>query len=162
MKVLGLIVFATVGGFLLYWGVVNLWEAKAGETWPTAPGKIVSSSVESKRTYEAKVVYEYTVNGKVYSSGRLTMGNINTGDPGRARLIVDRYPPGKAVTVHYSPQDPSRCLLEPGLNGGLFLVPSIGAVFFLMGILCFKYAGRRYERTKREWEARQRLKIESA
>ena len=162
MKVFSLIVFVPIGGLLLFWCAQNLWEAKAAETWPTAPGKVVSSSVEFKRrTHEAKVHYEYTVNGTVYSSGRLSMGNVSTGDPTRARIIVDRYPLGKAVTVHYSPKDPSRCLLEPGLNGGLFIVPSIGAVVFLMGILCFKYAGRRYERTRREWEARQRLKKES-
>jgi hypothetical protein len=52
------------------------------------PGKIVSSSVESKRTYQAKVLYEYTVNGTVYSSHRLSMGNVSTGDPTRARIIA--------------------------------------------------------------------------
>jgi hypothetical protein len=37
------------------------------------------------------------------------------------------------VTVYYAPTDPDLCVLEPGLHGGVWVVPGLGAAFFVAG-----------------------------
>jgi hypothetical protein len=55
-----------------------------------------------------------------------------------SQAVVDRYPPGRAVTVHYHPAAPDRAVLEVGLDtagllGLLFLTPFNSVAFLFAG-----------------------------
>lgn len=93
-------VFILVGGVIFYFGVKSLFSAKASRSWPTVQGKIISSSMDSKRsdkggtTYHAEVLYEYNVSGQTQSSNDIAFGDYGSSDPSHARSIVNKYPAG--------------------------------------------------------------------
>ena len=125
----------------MFIGGKSVLKARASESWPTAAGKIVSSTVETgksqkkkKTTYYAKVVYEFVAGGRMWSSDDVSFGEYRSSDPAHARSVVEKYPAGAAVTVHYSPEDPASSVLEAGLSGGVFFLPGLGAFFLLAGI----------------------------
>ena len=107
-------------------------------TWPTSPGRVVSSSVvhrgtDGDLTYYAEVVYEFNVNNTTFSGKRISYGDHGTGNPSHAQEIVNRYPQDKNVTVSYMPNNPKECLLEVGVKGHAFM-PAFGLLFFTVGI----------------------------
>lgn len=136
-------VFILIGGAVLFAGIKSLVSAKASESWPTVQGKVVSSQVDSKRsdkggtTYHAEVLYEYLVEGQLQSSNRVAFGGYGSSDPSHARQIVNKYPPGSEVTVHYSPSSPGESVIETGISGRTFFLPGFGAVFFCAGLAMF-------------------------
>ncbi|SFD17894.1 Protein of unknown function [Bosea sp. CRIB-10] len=89
--------------------------------WPITPGEVVSSTVEQRRstengkartTYLPVVEFAYTVEGNRLHSRQVKLGLEVSGSESLAQGIVDRYPAGAAVEVHYDPQDPSNAALE--------------------------------------------------
>ena len=138
-------VFILVGGVILYFGVESLFAANASKSWPTVQGKILSSSVDSKRsdkggtTYHAEVLYEYNVGGQTQSSHDVAFGGYGSSDPSHARSIVNKYRAGADVTVYYSPSNSSKAVLETGISGQAFFLPGFGAVFFSAGLAMFMF-----------------------
>lgn len=91
--------------------------------WPSVPGRVVVSTTEMRRVKNvgmdvsdstprdfAKIVYEYTIAGQTYRSGRIGLG-IDSGDFEVAERMA-RYPRGQAVTVYYNPNKRSEAILE--------------------------------------------------
>jgi len=54
-------------------------KIKAARNWPTTTGKVVSSEVVGgwSRGYEAKVLYQYSVGGTVYSSDKISFIKVS-------------------------------------------------------------------------------------
>lgn len=89
--------------------------------WPITPGEVVSSRIEQRRsmqngktrtTYRPVVEFAYTVEGDRLHSRQVKLGLEVSGSESLAQGIVDRYPAGSPVEVHYDPQDPSNAALE--------------------------------------------------
>ncbi|PZR93967.1 MAG: hypothetical protein DI537_09045 [Stutzerimonas stutzeri] len=89
--------------------------------WPITPGEVVSSSIEQRRstqngktrtTYLPVVEFAYTVEGNRLHSRQVKLGLEVSGSESLAQGIVDRYPAGSPVEVHYDPQDPSNAALK--------------------------------------------------
>jgi hypothetical protein len=137
------LVFILVGGVILCLGVKSLFIANASKSWPTVQGKVISSSVDSKRsdkggtTYHAEVFYEYKVGGQIQSSNDVAVGGYGSSNPSHARRIVNKYPAGSTITVYYSPSNPSKAVLEAGISRQAFFLPGFGAVFFGAGLAMF-------------------------
>jgi hypothetical protein len=136
------LVFAAVGVGVTAWGWSVLSNAKASVSWPSVGGRVISSSVErhtssgsrgSSTTYGAEVQYDYTVDGTKYSADRVSFGDYSSSSPGHARGIVNRYPAGSEVSVHYDPARPDVAVLEPGTSWGAYMPLGIGLVFALVG-----------------------------
>lgn len=106
---------------------------EATKHWPTTRGVIVEAGKvqlqlperRTKNPPSARVTvrYRYTVNGTQYTGERYNLGNVlpvghpQVGAPkdwleGGPRFMPS-YPRGKAVSVHYDPQDPSQSILAP-------------------------------------------------
>ena len=113
-------------------------------TWPTSPGRVISSSVvhrgtDGDLTYYAEVVYEFNVNNTTFRGMRIAIGHI---DNINAQEIVNRYPQDKNVIVYYMPNNPKKCLLElgvhenalRGLRVGLFCL-IISLILVVVGIV---------------------------
>lgn len=117
--------FIIAGALTLYFGCRNLQRAKESTTWPTAQGVVQRSSVEYHRsdngggTYHAEVMYDFTANGTTFSGDRVAFGDYGSSNPSHARRIVNEYPKGRNVTVHYTQENPEVCVLSPGSKARL-------------------------------------------
>jgi hypothetical protein len=120
-------------------GFKQLVESYESLRWPSVPGKIVASEVKgdapSQKVPQAEISYMYRVNGREFRGSRVFFGrNSELGRPSAA-ATVRRYPPEAEVTVYYDPKDPSRSVLEPGLNRNAFLPAAVGLMLALFSQL---------------------------
>ena len=108
----------TIGIMLILYGEYKLKRARASVEWPTAPGRIVTSEVDShtndegRTSYSSEIEYVYTVEGIEYQSNGVVLG----GHEYDARRTVGRYPVGLAVEVAYDSRKPHLAVLEPGVE----------------------------------------------
>jgi len=95
--------------------------SKQAMTWPSVPGRIVSSGVEAiaKRedgrtttSYKAAVEFDYQVHGIDYHSRQINLGIALSGSRASAEKVAARYPEGSTVDVHYDPANPTNAALE--------------------------------------------------
>ena len=137
-----LIIFI-VGLVFLIIGLVAIKRAKTAQLWPIIPGRVIRSSVVehhssdgdggSSVTYEPLVEYEYNVMGQTFTSRRVAYG-ANRLAYKKAIEIVERYPTGTRVNVHYNPDKAKEATLETSASGGK-LFPIIGGVFAALGLI---------------------------
>lgn len=131
--------FILAGAAVMAFGIRDFVRAKSSPDWPTAPGIVVESRVESSSsdgstTYGARIRYEYTVNGVVHSGDKVAFGDYDSSDSDHAKQVVNRLPVSKKLTVRYSPEDVSVAVLEPGIKGQSWFMPIFGAVFLTVGV----------------------------
>ena len=132
-------IFLIAGLGFIYFAFRQRSKAKlAGETWPTAPGRVTDSRVASHTSFRngrqitqiaGVVKYEYQVMGQTYESDKLGFGNAASGRK-NANAKVAEYPAGTAVTVHYDPADPSKSVLETKAYG--FVTSILVAAFMIV------------------------------
>ena len=67
---------------------------------------------KTRTIYLPIVEFAYTVDGNRLHSRQVKLGLEVSGSESLAQGIVDRYPAGAPVEVHYDPQDPSNAALE--------------------------------------------------
>jgi Protein of unknown function (DUF3592) len=116
------VLFAVMGPGFLIWMAADTKRQIEGYWWPTAPGVVLSTKPvawqgdrKSVRFF-GRVVYEYTVNGQMFTADLTDLG------PGtkRSRIQealedVSHYHPGDPVRVYYDPGDPSVGIIENGI-----------------------------------------------
>ncbi|XVJ58797.1 MAG: DUF3592 domain-containing protein [Tepidisphaera sp.] len=113
--ILGVLVFGASYMFGVAWRAANIQESTA--EWPTCEGVIVDSRVEERTAvrggnhHEPIVRYRYVVNG-VDRLGSDTSFNPIRIDRQSAYEFIAKYPVGQAVRVWYSPEDPTRSVLD--------------------------------------------------
>lgn len=139
-------------------GVVVTRQVVAQQTWKTAPGTIVSSTVTASRrvatsatptnrprnttaktSYRVKVSYTYSVDGKELVNDRISIAGF--GDPQfrQESEAAGVYPQGSAVTVYYNPADPAQSALRVGLQpemafAGFILLTFNAALFYVIRV----------------------------
>ena len=91
-------------------------------------------------TYSADVTYTYQVAGASYTGDKVSIGQMSSSSE-YAQGILNRYPVGKKVSVHYSPGDPSDAVLETGIHGGTWICLGVGTAFALFGIMFLQIKG---------------------
>lgn len=137
----GLIIFF-VGLIFLIIGLVAIKRAKTAQSWPIIPGRVIRSTVVEHQstdddgtsvTYEPQVEYEYSVMGIMYSSRRVAYGTNRLAYK-QASEIVERYPAGASVNVHYNPDKAKEATLETSASGGK-LFPILGGAFAVIGLV---------------------------
>lgn len=118
----------------------QLRDAVHSPSWPTTRGTVVVSSVdrewnarEGEHYYDLHIWYTYVVGGREYRGTAVTFGRHRAG-PDYMYRIKAKYPIGSSVSVYYDSRDPSRAVLEPGLDR-TGLLNSLGATLFFE--LCF-------------------------
>jgi len=137
-------------------GVYKYMEVMRAARWPKAQGRVVTSTSEARtvrsggpdrndterRTF-AKIVYEFSVAGRKYKGGRVSIGE----DMGNFEVAetIARYPVGKDVTVYYNPVKPSECVLErdvpPGLWKGFAIILAVVVGLIVTGVIAFHKMG---------------------
>jgi hypothetical protein len=155
MKPLLLSLLSTLGVLLgvaglgvIIWGFIRMRRASRTRSWPTTQGTIRSSRVTSREApavetetrydedapapapqvlYRPQVEYTYTVDRQTYTGTELGVDVVEVSSRQHAQAHAARYAPGRPVTVFYDPEDPSRALLEPGVQGTSWALPAAGA-----------------------------------
>lgn len=115
-------------------------RADASKRWPTTAGIITASALEqlpqNKRRYRAAVRYSYQVGAKEYDTDRIFWG----GTEGRRRhmaSVVDTYPAGSTVPVHYNPQDPAEAVIDPTQHIGSRALVVYAMAMMTLGLFTF-------------------------
>jgi hypothetical protein len=131
--------FIVIGLVALGAGVWTLVKSLRSENWPVTDGVILSSEVKSHsgehgNTYSAAVSYSYLVAGTNYTGKKISIGAMSASSD-YANGIRNRYPAGKKVSVHYSPDNPADAVLETGIHGGTWICFGVGAAFALFGAM---------------------------
>jgi hypothetical protein len=140
--------FIFIGALILYFGWLELQQAKESTAWPEVKGQIQNSSVgfragkKSSGTYHPEVFYTYIVDAETYSGNTIAFGDYGSSNPSRAQGIVNRYPKGKIVSVRYLSNDPKVCVLEPGVQVQAWFLPGFGLIFLFAGILMIFFLPR--------------------
>jgi hypothetical protein len=112
----------------------DMWSSK---NWPTVQGKITKSEFSyRKRHYTPEIKYNYSVNGKEFTSEKIALG-IKDSETSISKVYsksLERFPKDKIVNVYYAPANPENAVLEPGINNGNFLYYVLSIVSALSGI----------------------------
>ena len=125
-----------LGTYMLSWGIFDLKRARASMRWPVVQGRVLTRSVEEKRTftrrgtqisYVPKLSYEYEVSGQHYQSDVIQFGLKDVSTREEAEQILGSNVAGKPVQVHYDPEDPQLAVLQSASHWALRAI--IGAVF---------------------------------
>lgn len=113
---------------VLYGLVSAIRDAFASRSWPEADGVVMESElVSARRTggrhgrgYSLRFRYRFEVDGIPVVGARIAPCRFTGGTGAAARAyfkrIIEKYPEGARVRVRYSPRNPKRCCLEPGIG----------------------------------------------
>ncbi len=146
---IGIAIFMILGLVLIVMGVVSRQRAKRTESWPTASGTILSSSVtkrshydsdsnSTRTSYKPTIQYQYSVMGQQMSGSRVAVGSDSYSKK-KANEICERYPAGSPVNVHYNPEKITETVLETTANGTTMNI-ILGVVFLLLGAFLIFFA----------------------
>jgi hypothetical protein len=134
------LLFVIVGLAAVGVGVSMTIKSLRAEHWPVTEGVIQSAEMKSHSdnkggtTYSAAVAYTYQVGGVGYTGDKISIGQMSSSSE-YAQGILNRYPVGKKVSMHYSPDDPSEAVLETGIHGGTWVCFGVGTMFALFGAM---------------------------
>ena len=141
-----LLVIAGVGLLITAGGgyfVSRSWQARA---WPTVEGQVTKSEVKRESAigdtdeevqYRAVVKYSFKVDGRSYAGERIAFGLGTSNRSSDAKKIVNRYPAGRAIEIHYNPTDPSDAVLETNITGFAIITLVVGPIILLAGDIGF-------------------------
>jgi hypothetical protein len=141
-------VLALAGVVTLFAGLKHLLEAAASRRWPSVPGRVVSSDVTDvsrkvqtgdepeKLVHEHRVEvrYEYTLKGVLFSGIDLGEAPEQSTDERWAHERAAKFPKGAEVQVFYSPKDPTRSVLEPGIRAASWVGVLVALALMATGI----------------------------
>ncbi len=102
-------------------------------TGTVAASRLDVSSDSDGTSYGIAVRYEYAVGGETYSGDRFAFGEVKTPERDYWQGVVDRHPPGAAVTVYYDPERPGESVLHLEIHGSLWLKLLFMQPFVLTG-----------------------------
>jgi ribosomal protein L21E len=132
-------------GLILVAAGVKYLQVRAARDWPSTPGRVVISHIETRKVkvidssredghyFEernfAGVTYEYTVSRAKLRNNRISIGE----DRGNFEVAetLKRYPVGTSVTVYYNPRSPRDAVLERDMPKGMGGCLAIGTVIVL-------------------------------
>lgn len=113
------------------------YQTRKSMRWPATRGKILSSSVSSwnmsgevEKLHEAKMEYQYEVDGKLYSSKRVYYGDwLATNSSSYVRKITEEYSIKTDCMVYYKPRKPQNAVLIRGITPPVYSLLVFGLVF---------------------------------
>jgi hypothetical protein len=150
------IIFALVGAAIFFFfALPPLQYAATSKSWPSVPGTITRSEVKVWKSdgnthYEPDIAYSYSVEGKKYSSSKITVGDgALDNNVSKAKRLQAEYPAGKEVDVYYDPDLPESAVLQPGTKSSDLMLAGISALFFFIGLLAL-YQGLKAKRRAAE------------
>jgi hypothetical protein len=118
VKLIKNIILAMIVLFILK----TAWQKLADEhnypSWPTAPIRLISAEVAISTTstgrhyYVVSTTYDFTVDGKLYSSNLNKIGERHFSTDTEALAYLADLKARPVVNVHYDPSDPVRSTIS--------------------------------------------------
>ena len=138
-----------LSGFFIWHGWGYYSKARVSESWPTVSGKVLESEVAeartpngaAKRMYEARLIYEYEVDGQKYKGDQVSFADGSSSNRSDAVAILRGRPVGSVVPVFYNPADPYEACLERKIGWLPWLMMGGGGVGMLFGLRMFVFGG---------------------
>lgn len=117
--VLWIILAVAIGHFVIRKSTESTLR-KAARDWPSTRGEIIESCVartrlpvdEGEPDCQPSITYRYTVNGREYTSDKVSIKGFEWVSKDAASATLGFYRVGKEVTVYYNPEYPSQALLN--------------------------------------------------
>ncbi|MCZ7659261.1 MAG: DUF3592 domain-containing protein [Xanthobacteraceae bacterium] len=147
------LVLAAFPALLLFAIVYKYVEVAQAARWPSTQGRVVVSKAQAREVDAggpsssdtetrnfAKIVYEYSLGGRVYRGDRVSIGE-DTGNFQVAETLA-RYPVGTVVTVYYNPRKRAQAVLEREAPPGMWRTATIVALV-LVGVIVAAVVGFR-------------------
>jgi hypothetical protein len=141
----GLLAFA--GSLVIAFWLLAVIRGARSRSWPVVEGHIQSSLTETRSetsdegrvtVYRPRVRYTYTVGRTDYSSERIDFSDKDcpTASKQSSDRIVDSYPPGDAIRVHYNPKNPQQSVLKSGVatDASFYWAPIVGITYYGIGL----------------------------
>jgi hypothetical protein len=148
-------VFILIGVAVLWFGVAEFLKAKEAANWKSVDGVILQSEVKSDiretrennrtrkyRVFWAEIKFRYQIEGKELTGNRIRFGEFESDSPESAEVDVMKFPVGKTVAIFFNPENPSESVLETEMQGGVFLLIGLGALFIGAGAAAFIWLNR--------------------
>lgn len=144
------VIFVLIGIVGIFLGVALYMQSAATTSWPSTQGTVTNSTVNStfqctnnanngnscNWVYTPLVTYDYSVAGVPYVGHSITLdGTGQSSSDSYAYSEVAMYPAGGNVTVYYNANSPSSAVLETGAGLSDLILPVLGAIFLVAGII---------------------------
>jgi hypothetical protein len=129
LLIMGLVVFVM--------SLFSMQTAFASAEWSSTTATITAADLVERRVrrrlvYEARLKYDYTVDGKSYTGTRVSISGA-TGTSLTGEQVVAKYPVGSKPTCYYDPSSPADSVLEKGTNAYTFVIPLLGLGIAICG-----------------------------
>ena len=115
-------ILSLVGIGTLALAALEFFRSKATSDWHFAEATVIESKVEvvhdDGKFYQARISYRYIVDGQVYFGEGLRGELASWSWAWPARRAAGKYPTGRKVLAYYTPAQPGKSVLEPGLSAG--------------------------------------------
>ncbi|MEM9494947.1 MAG: DUF3592 domain-containing protein [Pseudomonadota bacterium] len=126
--------FLVIGLAILGFGLRSLHLSNEASSWPTIPGRIISSDFDVNSdsdgtTYRARVKYVYTPMNAELTGERIAFGYSGSSGEKFHRAIHDALPVGAQVAVRYDMANPEQSVLSFGANRSIMFLLLFGAVW---------------------------------
>ena len=147
--VLFLICFVGAAFFVgaAYW-LYQTWQPRVrlgldSRDWPTAPATFQSGYVDfedgianqnERANYEPVISYVYSVDGIGHYNDVRAATTIGYASREEAEAFIASYPK-EGLLAHYNPEDPTVCVLEPGISVGYRMLVILPITLVLVGLL---------------------------
>jgi hypothetical protein len=131
-------VSAIAGAVFIVKGIQLVYSGFSTHNWLATQATILSSRVVTQTSpstttnfHHAEVNYQYSVNGKVFTSNRISFGRPESDNPQSANQVSQRYAPGAVVSAYFDPNRPEEAVLENGISSGAFVPVLLGLLLIL-------------------------------
>jgi hypothetical protein len=141
MLVMGFVL--TFGLMAVAIGAMGVFADAASNNWPVTDGVITSSEVEvwghHPIMYRPSITYQYTIGGQEFTCSQVSSGATFYSGNGleQASEIVEKYPVGSIVQVHYNPRNPANAVLETQTEQINYIPLIIGVVMVSIALIGF-------------------------
>lgn len=129
--------FLIVGILLITNSSDEISTALLRQSWPATTAIVVETNIVGERASNPELSCEYEVERKEYT---LTT-DLNTPGFGRklsrrqtAEIILDDYPVGSEVRIHYNPENPAEAYIRTGPYWSDYMRLSLGVLLFAIGL----------------------------
>lgn len=146
---------ASVDCVFMYKSVVDIISSLNSEHWPQTPGVILEMSDTTAEVGEGdvhrsyKCYYSYNVGGKTYGSYLLSykQKGVSLMSSHTLEMMMDKYPVGKDILVHYNPKHPHQSVVEKGCTPSLWGALSIQIIVLIVAsIFIYGFATHQVKR----------------
>ena len=136
-RTFGAVVVVCFAAFLLGLSVLQIYQARAVSGWPTVTGTITKVEIEKDKSrsdiyprYDAKVVYEYIVNGERLIGKSIRLLPVGSKYESELKWVEEQYPVASQHEVYYMASNPSIACLRYDTGIGHYI--AVVACFFLV------------------------------